>query len=98
MIANAATFNSSNISSLTFVVSITNIMFNYSNLFVLLWSPSQKCFHCETLDRTIETGVKTYFSDHRPQDYIVIAVTESHEEAATIRLELLAKKEDQEES
>jgi DNA-binding NarL/FixJ family response regulator len=73
-------------------------MINYSRLFVLLWSPSQKCFHYETLDRTMETGVETYFSDDRPQDYIVLAVGESREEVMAIRAELAAKKEEDEES
>lgn len=58
---------------------------------VLLWSFSQGCFHCETLDETVTNGQIAYAENRNFQDYIVIAVAPTREEINLVRTALIAR-------
>ena len=49
-------------------------------LHVLLWSPSQRCFHIELVSKMLKNNSIIYF-ENRPIDYITLAFANSHEEA-----------------
>lgn len=51
------------------------------NLVTILWSPSQNCFHEEKLGPVIHEGL-TSFMTQRHNDWIVVGVFKTHEEAA----------------
>lgn len=57
------------------------------SLYVLLWSPSQKCFHIELVSEMILENIQVYYGN-LPGDYIVLQITNSHEEAANAADEL----------
>lgn len=46
----------------------------------ILWSPRQKCFHRETLQKTIEAGKKA-FTGKAHVDYILIGIFETKAES-----------------
>jgi hypothetical protein len=50
------------------------------NLYVLEYSPSQKCFHIDSLETAIETNLRQ-LKDGHPSDWALVGVTESREEA-----------------
>mgnify|MGYP001606545887 CR=1 FL=1 len=58
---------------------------------VLLWSFSQGCFHCETLDETVASGQLAFAENRSFQDYIVLAVASTREEIDTVRVALVAR-------
>jgi hypothetical protein len=61
-----------------------------NKIHVLLHSFSQGCFHFETLDQTIATGIESYAKNQCQQDYIVLAVGNSREELNTVRDRLIS--------
>lgn len=46
---------------------------NISDTHVLLYSFSQSAFHIETLDKTVNSGMRA-LEKNRPNDYIIVAV------------------------
>ena len=56
--------------------------------FVLLWSPSQKKFHIQTIGSMISDNMDAY-KNGMPVDYITLAVAETFEDAAEIQRVLL---------
>ena len=55
--------------------------------YVVLWSPSQKCFHVETFDSMLATNRKI-FAEQNKGDYIILSLARSHDEASEIVLKL----------
>lgn len=51
--------------------------------FAVLWSHKQKCFHYETLDKTIDLGIDVY-KKGTGVDYIVVGVCDNCEECISI--------------
>lgn len=64
---------------------------NPKKLHVLIHSFSQGCFHFETLDETIESGIMAYAENRSFQDYIVIGVSPNRGDVEKLRDKLVAK-------
>ena len=59
--------------------------------YVVLWSPSQKCFHVETFESMLATNRKI-FAEQNTGDYVVLSLARSHDEAHEIVLKLRASR------
>lgn len=46
----------------------------------VLWSPLQECFHRETLEETIKSGMES-FRDKTKVDYILVGIFDTKEES-----------------
>jgi hypothetical protein len=44
-----------------------------NDLYALLWSRRQNCFHVEPLSRTCQSGMK-FFRDNATNDYLLIGI------------------------
>lgn len=64
---------------------------NPYKMHVLLYSFSQGCFHFETLDKTMESGVLAYIKNRCFQDYIVLGVSRSREDVEKLRDTLVSE-------
>lgn len=62
------------------------------HLKVLLWSPSQQCFHGETLGEMILRNWDSYlYNENHDSDWIVVGIADTDQEVAGIRDRLKAK-------
>lgn len=61
-----------------------------NSLFVLSWSPKQKCFHIEQVKDMLKTNLMA-FKKKYPVDFIPLAFTTSFENANAIRIEFEAQ-------
>ena len=50
-----------------------------SKIKVVEWSPSQKCFHVETIDRMIHSNLRVFFG-HTMTDYLPIGIFDDEHE------------------
>ncbi|EFJ8857323.1 hypothetical protein FSI43_019120 [Escherichia coli] len=64
------------------------IMASSADLYVLLYSESQKCFHIETVSAMVDKNVRMYL-DGRSGDYVTIGFGSSVEELREIRSKLV---------
>ncbi|QSZ84725.1 hypothetical protein FYK26_09330 [Escherichia albertii] len=63
-------------------------MASSADLYVLLYSESQKCFHIETVSAMIDKNVRMYL-EGRSGDYVTIGIGSSVEELREIRGKLI---------
>ncbi len=68
-------------------------MASSADMYVLLYSESQKCFHIETVSAMVERNVRMYL-DGRSGDYVTLAFGSSVEELREIRSQLVEKRGD----
>ncbi|UMR98590.1 hypothetical protein AOY87_10100 [Escherichia coli] len=68
-------------------------MASSADLYVLLYSESQKCFHIETISAMVDKNVRMYL-DRRSGDYVTLAFGSSVEELREIRRHLVARRGD----
>lgn len=62
-------------------------MVNPVNFWTVEWSNSQKRFHIDRLDISLRNNVEAMRED-RPNDYILVGLANSHEEASALSREL----------
>lgn len=62
-------------------------MVNSTDFWVVEWSNSQKRFHIDRLDFSLRNNVEAMRED-RPNDYILVALANSHKEASEHSREL----------
>ncbi|ECJ2444976.1 hypothetical protein FNI96_20875 [Salmonella enterica subsp. diarizonae] len=68
-------------------------MASSADLYVLLYSESQKCFHIETVAAMIDKNVRMYL-DGRSGDYVTLTFGSTVEELREIRRQLVEKRGD----
>ena len=57
---------------------------------VLLWSPRQQCFHRETVEEMLRENWDAFFyQSYHDSDWIVVAFTDTPEEAAELQRKML---------
>ena len=62
------------------------------HLKVLLWSPSQQCFHGEILGEMILKNWDAYlYAENHDSDWIVVGIADTDQELADIRARLKTK-------